>query len=370
MTSSVSGKVVFANGRVAEGVEVRIFDRDAPGKGDDDLTLTPGLSNARGEFIVHYDPGRFRDFVKLSLPGLNGAGLTLPDPLDVLTPYLRFRYSFQGEEHIFTANIGLFQNDFTLPEAGPLDFRPSRDAFQFPNTFPGFELPFSMPFLKGKTRIADPYGLCGGMSAAVSDFFLANRPIPGGQVPPARGRRLYRYLFRRAIDSFKAGATLLRFIQWMLLPDDTMNGIQHLTLKEFEKVRDALSQHRLVPIGLVYYRPPSEKDGRQVDKGEQVQIAIQNLSQNHQVLAYGIQEQPDGAVHLQIYDPNGPGQDEVYLSIERVQINAPGEEPLYGLRCRERNLHLQYKGNEFIHEPVVYGFFEMPYDPIDPPERL
>lgn len=370
MTTSFSGRVTYANGKAAEGVEVRVFDRDAPGKGDDDLTTTPGLSDARGAFTVVYNPGRFRDYVELSLPGLESAGLRVPDPLDVLAPYLQFRYQFAGEERIFTANIGIFQRDFSLPEAMPLNFVPSQHGFKFVNNFPGFDLPFSLPFLKEKTRIADPYGLCGGMSAAASDFFLSNQVVPELADPPSRGKPLYRYLFRRAIDSFKAGATILRFVQWMLLPDDSANGIRYLTMKEFEKVRDSLSLHKLVPIGLIYFRPPRMKGSKPVEKGAQVQIAIQNLSQNHQVLAYGFQEQPDGKIHLQIYDPNGPCQDDVYLELERVQVNEPGEEPLYGLRCHERNLWVTYKGKKFLHEPLVYGFFEMPYDPIEPPEKL
>ena len=366
----VSGKVTYANGKAAEGIEVRVFDRDAPGKGDDDLTTTPGLSSARGEFTVEYNPGRFLDFVDLSLPGLENSGLRVPDPLDILTPYLQFRYPFNGEERFFSATIGMFQRDFSLPEAMPLDFLPSRHGFKFTNTFPGFDLPFSLGLMKDGARIADPYGLCGGMSAASFDFLLANRPIPGDQEPPARNRPLYRYLFRRAIDSFKTGAMILRFVQWMLLPDDTEHGIRHLTWKEFQKIRSALAQHKLVPIGLLYYRPPRTRNGEPIEKGEQIQTAVRNLSNNHQVLAYGIQEQPDGAAHIQIYDPNGPCQDEVYLRVERVQLNKSDREPLYGLRCREHNLWLTHKGKKFLHEPLVYGFFEMPYDAIEPPDRL
>lgn len=367
---SVTGKVTYANGKAAEGVEVRVFDRDAPGKGDDDLTTVPGLSNARGEFTVEYNAGRFRDFVDLSLPGLENAGLRVPDLFDVLTPYLQFRYTLNGEARIFTSNIGIFQKDFSLPEAIALDFLPSRHGFKFANAFPGFELPFSLASMKEGTRIADPYGLCGGMSAAASDFLLANREIPDVETPPTRNRRLYRYLFRRAIDSFKTGAMVLRFVQWMLLPDETEHGILHLTWKEFEKIRAALSQHKLVPMGLLYYRPPRTRNGRPIDKGEQIQTAFRNLSNNHQVLAYGFQEQPDGSAHIQIYDPNGPCQDEVYLRVERVQLNPSDTDPIYGLRCREHNLWLTYKGEKFLHEPLVYGFFEMPYDPIEPPDRL
>jgi len=370
MASSISGRVTYANGKVAEGVEVRVFDRDAPGKVDDDLTIVPGTSNAQGEFEVQYDPGRFRDYVNLSLPGLEGAGLRVPDLLDVLTPYLRFRYSLNGEERISTANISLFQRDFSLPEAIPLDFLPSRHGFKFANNFPGFDLPFSLPFTKKRTRIADPYGLCGGMSAAASDLLLANRPVPDITEPPMRNKPLYRYLFRRAIDSFEAGTVILRFVQWMLLPDNTAHGIRHLTLQEFEKIRDALSQHRLVPIGLLYYRPPRTRGGKPIEKGAQMQNAIQNLSRNHQVLAYGLQEQSDGTAHIRIYDPNGPCQDEVYLEVERVNVNGPGEEPVYGLCCHERNLWLEHKGKKFLHEPLVYGFFVMPYNVIAPPEGL
>ena len=48
MASEITGKISYANGRVAQNVDVRVFDKDAPGKGDDDLTITPGLLGQPG----------------------------------------------------------------------------------------------------------------------------------------------------------------------------------------------------------------------------------------------------------------------------------------------------------------------------------
>jgi len=48
MKVKFSGSVHYANGVPMPNVAVRIFDKDAAGKGDDDLTITPGLSDDQG----------------------------------------------------------------------------------------------------------------------------------------------------------------------------------------------------------------------------------------------------------------------------------------------------------------------------------
>jgi hypothetical protein len=46
MSIFYSARVIYANGFAASGVQVQIFDRDAPGETDDDLTVTPCVSDS------------------------------------------------------------------------------------------------------------------------------------------------------------------------------------------------------------------------------------------------------------------------------------------------------------------------------------
>lgn len=356
MASEVVGRVTFANGAPASGVQVRVFDKDAPGKGDDDLTITPGITDANGAFTVTYDPGRYQDFASLPFFGLrrgqNGeeAGIRFRDPFDILTPYVQFRYNWQGTERVHEASLEAFQAHFALPEYAPIQFRPSQHGFQFVNAFRGYMLPFTVPFLPEEGKVKSIYGLCGGMSSAALDYLLCGRSIPQVTEVPRRGSRLHRYLFRRAIDTFAMGESILRFARWMALPEDGPNGTYRLTLLEFEKVRQALDEYKMMVIGLVF------------DRGGNVQEVARNVWNNHQVLAYGYEETGEGGYRIHLYDPNYPKADDVFIQAERVQVGGTDSEPLYGLRCTEM------RGDRVIKP--VRGFFPMPYEPVDPPADL
>ena len=52
---------------------------------------------------------------------------------------------------------------------------------------------------------------------------------------PKTGTVFQRYLFRRAIDSFAMGESILQFARWMALPDLGPNGTYALTLDEYRK---------------------------------------------------------------------------------------------------------------------------------------
>lgn len=353
MPSKLSGKVTFSNGAAAHNVQVRVFDKDAPGKGDDDLTRVPGLSDASGRFEVEYDPGRYLDFARLPFLGLRSAagesGLRIPDPLDILSPYLEFRWRVDGEEWVHTAPIEWFKDRFQLPQATRLDFLPSTRGFRFPNAFTGYMLPFSVPFLSD-SKVKSVYGLCGGMSAGAIDFLLAGRDIPAQEVAPKRGTRLHRYLFQRAMDSFAMGESILRFARWMLLPNEGVNGTYHLTMLEWQKIRSALDEMRLVPIGQLRA------------KAAHIQEVSRDVWNNHQVLAYGYAEHPDGSVDIRIYDPNCPKVDDVIIYAERVLVGEDNGQPVFGLKC--------YEADCWEKRRVLHGFFAMPYEPVDPPDRL
>lgn len=337
MIKQLIGKIKFANGMAAPGVEVRVFDQDAPGKGDDDLTITPGLTGPDGSFKLRYDPGRYLDFAKLPV-----LGLKVPDVLDILAPYLHLRYTTgDGAARTHSVPLAPFQDQYFLPESAPVDFLPSRDGFVFHNYFPPIRLPFTLPGFPDAGRITGGYGLCGGMSAAASDFYLTRRPLPQRtEAPPVRSK-LYRYLFRRAMDSFKMGESVLRFAQWMSLEDSGANSTGQLTLTELEKLRAALAEQRLAPLGLV------------ISAGRDLRAIAQDVWKNHQVLAYGWRDNADGSVDVRVYDPNSPARDDVYIRVEHTPD---------GAKCQPVNLRIQ---------PMqIRGFFLMPYDPADPPKGL
>jgi hypothetical protein len=305
---------------------------------------------------VTYDPGRFQDFVTIPFLGLNSSageetgGLRVPDILDVLTPYLQFRYTFNGEERQSQADIHLFQDQFILPDAPEIHFLPSANGFRFPNFFSGIRLPFTVPFLPEKHEITGPYGLCGGMSAAACDYFLSGRAAPLVNEVPRAGTRLYRYLFRRAMDSFAMGASIIKFARWMTLPDDGPTGAWRLTLPEYEKLRAALEKHKLAPIGLV------------ITAGKTLQEIGQLVWSNHQILAYGYTDNADGSVDIHVYDPNSPACDDAFIHITRVVVGTGPDGPLEGIRCQPVRVA--------ISPLQVRGFFLMPYTPAQPPERM
>jgi hypothetical protein len=349
VASALSGRVTFLNGVAASGVEVRVFDRDSPGKADDDLTITPGFSDDRGYFQVVYDPGRYMDFARLPFIGLGGSSkrrLSLPDLLDIYSPYLQFRYMLDGQERTYTDALELFEDRFQLPESVSNQFRPSQHGFQFNNAFSGYMLPFSVPFLSDG-KVSGVYGLCGGMSAAAADFLLYGRKIPPLTEAPRRGTKFHRYLFRRAIDSFALGESILRFARWMLLPEDGINGTWRLTLTEWEKLRVELDQQRLVPLGQLRA------------KAANLQEISRRVWDNHQVLAYGYTAHPGGSFDIHIYDPNCRCDDNVFIHLERVQAGEEDGEPVYGLTCYESDCWEK-------HRPL-YGLFVMPYEPVEPP---
>lgn len=345
MSTTLTGKITYANDMAASGVAVRVFDKDAPGKGDDDLTTQPGLTDISGAFTVRYDPGRYLDFARLPV-----LGVQVPDLLDILSPYLELRYTIAGQERVYTTPLTPFQSRYSLPDAAPIDFLPSRHGFAFQNNFPPIALPFTLPGFPNPARITGGYGLCGGMSAAASDCYLASRAVPVTREVPRMRSRLYRYLFRRAMDSFKMGESVLRFAQWMALDEDGPNGTARLTFFEFEKLLSALDQQRLVPVGLL------------ISEGRELRKIFNEVWLNHQVLAYGYRKNEDGSVDVRVYDPNSPGNDDVYIHTTRITLGDSPDGPRYGIHCQPVHLN--------IFPKRIRGFFIMPYDPADPPDLL
>ncbi len=180
------------------------------------------------------------------------------------------------------------------------------------------------------------------MTSAVYDFFLAGRPISPRKDAPSKKTELYKYLYKRQLDTFGAfGKYIVQFVKWMSVPDDTMHGTWKRTYDEFTRIRGLLDDENPVLLGLVYV---SWRD-------------TLSLWQNHQVMAYGYTEVSDTVFHIHVYDPNFPEQDQMVIRAERVLV-AGGS--AHGLKCTHQQLDGAFSKN-------VRGFFTMPYTPVTPP---
>lgn len=254
------------------------------------------------------------------------------------------------------SNIGA-----TPPDAPDIrTFRPSQHGFKFRNAFKGSPLPASLDRLAaalggaGGSRtlgVPDHYGLCGGMSAAAADFFLARHPISTARDVPAKGDDLYEEIYSRQIDSLGPGLQLAtKFAEWMQLPDGTAFGTHARTLSVVSEVRRSIEHGEPVMLGLVL---TSRKA-----KGK--------LWENHQVMAYSMRSEPTRVPtwSIFIYDPNFPEVDDARLDMRLtfeatlVGPSLPGvwsATPILGIETVRRA-----SGKR---DTVVRGVFVMPYEP-------
>jgi len=362
MKLKFSGSIHYANGDPVADVAVRIYDKDASGKGDDELTVTPGLSDEHGKFSLTYEPLRFLDYHRIDVPGtpeepFNAAapGLHLPDLGDIYLPYLQFTYTVNGFQRQHTAALGVFQKKFHLPENPPVEFIASVHGFKFANSFTGYFLPFSTPAFMGPRKVSSKYGLCGGMCAAAYDFVLTGRSIPMKVNIPRRGTRFQRYLFQRQMDSLGGmGQQVVKVAQWTSLPDDTPVGTQARTAQEVNSVQQRLGDKNLVVLALIYEHASNLRQLARV------------IFNNHQVLAYSYQEALSGEIDIKVYDPNLPGRDDVVIHTVPVmlgEVSTPtGNQPVMGLKSSQQVGGVLYK--------EVRGFFSMPYSPVKPPPKI
>jgi len=259
-------------------------------------------------------------------------------------------------------------------------FAPSKTGFAFRNVFTGSPLPAS---LRGASSSAvksvaqglgaglglpHEYGLCGGMSLAAADFYLANKPVPDLSKPPQQGTPLYEYLYKRQADSMgPLGVMALKFWSWMKLPDhsDTGECTQKLTAQELPGIITRLKARQLVPVGLVLTR---EGNGR--------------LWENHQILAFGVQENAGGVIDLQIYDPNFPHDDKVVIRITPIDGDASSNDGAHkadekpapaAANSQPKSAPSEYQCQRISGKGLtkkVRGLFAMPYEPKTPPDGL
>lgn len=362
MTLKFSGSIHYANGDPVPDVVVRIYDRDAEGKTDDDLTVISGLSDEQGKFNLTYEPMRYLDYQPIDIGGTPQEpfdtatpDLRLPELGDFYLPYLQFNYTFYGRDRQHTTPLGIFQKSFYLPENPPIEFLPSTHGFRFTNSFAGYFLPFSTPAFMGASKVTSKYGLCGGMCAAAYDFALAGKAIPETAEVPHQGTRLQRYLFKRQIDSLGGlGQQAIKVAQWTSLPDDTPLGTEARTAKEFNSIQKKLDDKNPVMLALIYVRTSSLLELSRV------------IFNNHQVLAYSYLMDPSSEIKIRVYDPNLPGRDDVVIHSQPVllgEMSTPSSpQAITGLKST------QAVGGVFYRD--VRGFFCLPYMPVRPPKKL
>ncbi len=214
-------------------------------------------------------------------------------------------------------------------------FKPSDNAFHFPNTFdPGPVFTIPVP-LFGRIPIGTAVGgMCGGMVFTVLDTFHAGLTMPAHTTAPKPGTRLFQYLASRLLTSFNGVSGILKYLEWMRFGDE---GIAwHTVNDEWPAIQTDLDKGRACPLGVIKVNSWNPLD----------------VGRNHQVLAYGYDLDPDtGDLTIQVYDPNCPNEDTVTLSLNMANPNKPS--PI-----------------TMSSDPAGRGFFRTSYSARDPAAAL
>jgi hypothetical protein len=208
-------------------------------------------------------------------------------------------------------------------------------GFHFVNSFTGSPLPVPMPAAEERLGLPNKFGLCGGMSSAAADLFLAGAAVPGDSTPPERGTPLYDYLYQRQASTLAPmGVGAARFVEWMQLPEEGTDGTHARTQSELPGILTLLERGEPAMLGLVLVS--RERGGSKA-------------WENHQILAYGFSRLPMDVVELKIYDPNYPGRDDAVIRFAPLPSGLRIERVVPGRRST-----------------AIRGFFLMPYASMRP----
>lgn len=250
-----------------------------------------------------------------------------------------------------------------VPTASPdiRAFRPSKHGFWFENNFYGTSLPINPARIGERLGAPSQYGLCGGMSFAAADFFLASRATPKVDQPPRRHSSLFNFLTKRQIDSLGDRLSLgAKFSRWMLSPDLGLIGTAAMTLDGLDAIVDDLRAGQPVVLGLVLRRSAMNRDASG---------PVGQLWDNHQVLAYDVEPTRPFEVNLKIYDPNYPADDAAAIHMAIVEVSqwtvpgwGGGVVSTFGVVAERR-----VTGSRPTR---IRGVFAMPYSPSIPPAGL
>jgi hypothetical protein len=227
-------------------------------------------------------------------------------------------------------------------------FLPSQNGLHFDNFFPDGPV-FTIDLRLATLRVGNAAnGLCGGMVFAALDYWAAGRPPPEDRDPPAGGTPLFRYLFRRLIDSWDLPAGPLVYLGFMQpwYPDGkrsrgpfTVHGrAWHMVVRQWPAVRAQLDRGWPCPLGVVKLASANPAD----------------ISKNHQVLAYGY-DVTGTTAEVHVYDPNQADNDDVTLSFELADPAGPLPVVMTP---------------DVSAAPGVRHFFRVPYRPKSPPALM
>jgi hypothetical protein len=190
-----------------------------------------------------------------------------------------------------------------------------------------------------RNSLSGIYGRCGGMAFMPLDYFRKRVPLPRGtsrqpQRDNPHDAKLREAIYKRLIDSLvlNAGTTLA----WMAVLKVPPNGagiglLWKMTNGEFNKIKPVLAAGTPVPIGII-----GNAD---------------NPTDNHQALAIGYDEQPDGSACLFVYDNNRPNKEAV------LRWNTRDPSVPFSYTCG---------ASDNCGFPVFRGFFCEAYTPMDP----
>ncbi len=361
MVAAYSGKVFWSTGLPAQGAQLRLYEPLKSNAPDMEISQQPGLSGADGSFSLNLKDSPWLDtnlldelsplsaqFESVNSPGLH--------PSDTNRPALEITFQANGKPVQAYLPFRKLHRGYYLPLNPPVDFLPSRDGFAFINYFKPFDPPVSFPDWLGLRRIQGAYGLCGGMSSAAYDYRLARLANPNAPnirqytTIPNTGTVLHRFLLRRALDTFGMGGSMIAKVgEWTMLPDLGAAGVQKLTLDEFPTIQQKLDYGQCVVTTLIYV---STND---------IKALPGKLCENHQVLAYGYTQTAPDTYAIKIYDCNFPDRDDALLQAQRVQVGVVNGQPVFGFST--------YEVIPGVPNRLVRGFFEMPYQPAQPPAR-
>jgi hypothetical protein len=216
------------------------------------------------------------------------------------------------------------------------NFQPSANGLNYSNNnWPNVpDLTLSTPF--GNIPIGSASnGLCGGMAFSVRDLFEAHLLPPVTTANPDSGSPAFNYIVQRLFDSFNLPTGVAEYYTWMNLPShDTLiaSGTSHLTIEStMPTVRDTIDSGHPCPLGLVCIESTNPED----------------LGQNHQVLAYGYQDE-GSMTTVFVYDCNWPDDDNVTISFDHTD---PDHTTAFNYSTGDHN---------------VRGFFATPYTASNP----
>ncbi len=172
------------------------------------------------------------------------------------------------------------------------------------------------------------YGLCGGMAFASLDYWHKGWIVPRGNGPTDQpqdgtplGTALREYIWTRLLDSVKDN--IATFLGWMaILHFDPSGGsnLRDKTKDQLVTLRSIINSGRPVTVGLIG--------------------TTWNPLDNHQILIYGFEDNPNGTTTLFAYDNNFPSvESTITLNFSGSNLEAaesdpgPSRGPLRGLFC-------------------------------------